>query len=369
MRLNAKTMAASAVLVLAGGCSTMQDSGGLQTTEHRVGVTSTAPALKGQRAELYVREVAPARAGKLPVVVFVHGAGTPGEVSFDSRMNDYSWLKQVAQAGFDTFSVDLTGYGRSTRPAPMEDRCNIVNTQQAGYVPAPCPPSFASPIATTTSDWNDIDAVVQYVKRLRGVDRVSFVGWSQGGPRITGYTLLHPENVDRIVVLAPAYVGGPAVEPSPLPSLPNGPMTVQSRKDFIANWDRQVGCQGQYDASAAQRIFDEMLESDPVGAKWGPGVRRAPAVPVWGFTKETVANVRAPFLMVTGEHDKQVSPQLVHQLHEDLGSPKKVVVDLACSSHNAMWEKNRNLLFKATVSWLRDGQVDGIDHGMLRMGD
>ena len=211
MPFEPKTMAACAALVLAGGCSTLQDAGGLQTTEHRVGVTSTAPALKGQRAELYVREVTPARAGKLAAVVFVHGAGTPGEVSFDSRMVDYSWMKQVAQAGFDTFSVSLTGYGRSTRPAAMEDRCNIVNTQQAGYVAAPCPPSFTSPIATSTSDWNDIGAVVEYVKRLRGVDRVSLVGWSQGGPRITGYTLLHPENVDRIVVLAPAYVGGPEI--------------------------------------------------------------------------------------------------------------------------------------------------------------
>jgi pimeloyl-ACP methyl ester carboxylesterase len=369
MRIGLRTLAAAAALALVGGCSTMQTSG-LQTTEHRVAITATAPSIKGQRAELYVREVKPTGAGKLSVVVFVHGAGTPAEVSFDSRMEDYSWLKQVARAGFDVFSVSLTGYGRSTRPPQMNDRCNIIKAQQAPYVTAACEPSYPLPIATSTSDWNDIDATVEYVKRLRGVSRVSLVGWSQGGPRITGFTLLHPDEVERIAVLAPAYnVGGLPSEPSTLPHLPNGSMTVQSRKDFIANWDRQVGCQGQYDASAAARIFDEMLESDPVGATWGTGVRRAPTVPIWGFDKAAVAKVRTPFLMFTGATDKQVLPQHVHELYADLGSAQKVIVDLACSSHNAMWEKNRKLLFNATVSWLRDGKVNGIDRGELRMGD
>ena len=204
--------------------------------------------------------------------MFVHGAGTPGEVSFDSRMEDYSWMRQVARAGFDVFSVNLTGYGRSTRPAPMADPCNIATAQQPGYVPAPCEPTYRAPITTMTSDWNDLGAVVDYVRRLRGVERVSLVAWSQGGPRVTGYTLRNAAKVDRIVVLAPAYSrDGLAAQPDPLPAYDKGAMSVQSRKDFIANWDRQVGCPEQYDPSAASTIFDEMLESDPVGAKWGTG--------------------------------------------------------------------------------------------------
>ena len=38
----------------------------------------------------------------------------------------------------------------------------------------------------------------------------------------------------------------------------------------------------------------------------------------------------------------------VREYYEDLGSPEKVFVDLACSSHNAMWEKNHLLLFQAS---------------------
>jgi pimeloyl-ACP methyl ester carboxylesterase len=359
----------TAAAAVAAGCATSPAPAPLQTTEHRVAVISIAPAMQGQRGEVYVREVAPSGAARLPVVVFVHGAGTPAEVSFDSRMEDYSWVRQVARAGFDTFSVDLTGYGRSTRPAPMADPCNIAKAQQAAYVPAPCPPTWPSPIATPASESNEIAAVVDYVRQLRGVDRVSLVGWSQGGPRITGYAALQPAKVDRIVVLAPAYTrDGPAGEPNPLPAMNDGSMSVQSRKDFVANWDRQVGCPGQYDAAAAKTIFDEMLESDPVGAKWGEGVRRAPMVPIWGFDKTAVAKVKTPYLMVTGEHDKQVAPQRVRDLYDDLGSDNKVLIDLACSSHNAMWEKNRRLLYDATVQWLRGGRVDRMTIGTVRMG-
>jgi pimeloyl-ACP methyl ester carboxylesterase len=350
------------------GCASTQQGGGLQTSEHRVSLASTAPSMQGQPAQLYVREVT-SGAARLPVVVFVHGAGTPAEVSFDSRMDDYSWMRQVARAGFDVFSVSLTGYGRSTRPAPMADPCNIVKSQQSGYVPAPCDPTLRSPLTTMTSDWNDIAATVDYVRRLRGVERVSLVGWSQGGPRVTGYAAMQPAKVDRIVVLAPAYNReGMASQPDPLPAMNDGPMTVQSRKDFIANWDRQVGCPAQYDPAAASTIFDEMLESDPVGAKWGSGVRRAPMVPTWGFNKAAVAKVRTSYLMIAGEHDKQVPPQRVRDLFEDLASDNKVFMDLGCSSHNAMWEKNRKLLFDATVQWLREGRLNGTSNGVVRAG-
>ena len=111
-----------------------------------------------------------------------------------------------------------------------------------------------------------------------------------------------------------------------------------------------------------------MLASDPVGATWGPGVRRAPAVPTWGFNQAVVAKIQTPYLMVAGVHDKQVAPERVHQLYADLGSKQKVIIDLACSSHNAMWEKNRLLLFQASLEWLRDGKVNGVTEGMLKLG-
>ena len=66
-------------------------------------------------------------------MLFVHGAGTPAEVSFDVPYADYSWMAYLANAGYDVFSVDMEGYGRSTRPAAMSDKCNLNEAQRAEY--------------------------------------------------------------------------------------------------------------------------------------------------------------------------------------------------------------------------------------------
>jgi pimeloyl-ACP methyl ester carboxylesterase len=103
--------------------SRADDGERLVRVDHYVGVHSTVPAIAGQMATIYVREVVRVgtalrdRASR--VVLFVHGAGTPGEVAFDVPYRDYSWMEFLARAGFDVFAMDMTGYGRSTRPAAM----------------------------------------------------------------------------------------------------------------------------------------------------------------------------------------------------------------------------------------------------------
>jgi hypothetical protein len=45
-----------------------------------------------------------------------------------------------------------------------------------------------------------------------------------------------------------------------------------------------------------------------------------------------------------------------------------VLLDLGCSSHNAMWEKNHLLLFRASLEWLEKGTVNGAKDGVVKMG-
>jgi pimeloyl-ACP methyl ester carboxylesterase len=377
MRLTVSGLCALALL-LAASTGFGEDGARLLSLDHYVRVKSTAPDIAGQAAQIYVREVVLAgtalRANPGPdrVVLFVHGAGTPAEVAFDVPHQDYSWMAYLARAGFDTFSMDMTGYGRSTRPPAMNDPCNFSKEQQAQFVPAlipaPCAPSRSTAITTIGSDWNDIGAVVDHLRSLRRVDKVSLVAWSQGGPRSAGYAAKNPEKVARLVVLAPAYNRTMPLEaPNPLPTS-NGPMTAQSQADFAANWDRQVGCPAQYDPATGAVVWKDLLASDPVGATWVPGVRRAPQVPTWGFNQAVVTKMRTPFLMVAGVHDKQVMPERVRELYTDLGSTEKVFIDLACSSHNAMWEKNHLMLFDASLEWLRDGKVKGMSQGEIKLG-
>ena len=51
----------------------------------------------------------------------------------------------------------------------------------------------------------------------------------------------------------------------------------------------------------------------------------------------------------------------MRELYEDLGASQKVMIDLGCSSHNAMWEKNHTTLFRASLEWLEKGTVNGVE--------
>jgi pimeloyl-ACP methyl ester carboxylesterase len=367
-------MAALAVSVTsAAAWLTADDGQRLLTVDHYVRVTSSVPAISGQQAQLYVRERVLAgtalrgRSFEGRVVLFVHGAGTPAEVSFDVPYKDYSWMAYLAQAGYDVFSVDMTGYGRSTRPYPMNDPCNLASERQAGFT-APCRQSYLGPVTNIASDWDDVGAAVEYIRVLRRVDRVSLVAWSLGGPRAGGYAARNPEKVSRLVLLAPGYNRQmSAAAPAKLP-VEGVVFNTQSRAEFDANWDRQLGCPAQYEPAARESVWSEMLASDPVGASWGPGVRRAPQTTTWGWDTAIVKKQTTPTLIVQGIHDKQVIPARAAELYADLGASEKVLVDLGCASHNAMWETNHTLLFAASLEWLAKGTVNGAKTGELKMG-
>src|SRR5690242_7415109 len=122
---------AIAVCAAASGVAARQDKN-ILSVDHTVTVKSQVPAIAGQDARIYVRERL--QEGLKPaadrVVLFVHGAGTPAEVAFDVPTGDYSWMAFLAKNGFDTFSMDTEGHGRSSRPALMSDPCNLSAEQQ-----------------------------------------------------------------------------------------------------------------------------------------------------------------------------------------------------------------------------------------------
>lgn len=372
-----------AAVCIAGTCaaqpSASDDGREILTIDHYVAHVSTVPAMAGETAQLYVRErvaagtLARAAALEDRVVLFVHGAGTPAEVAFDVPHEDYSWMAYLAEAGYDVFSMDMTGYGRSTRPTPMNDACNLSPEQQQALIPdvlqAPCEPSHPGELTTIESDWDDIDAVVEHLRALRGVERVSLIGWSLGGPRAGGYAARHPEKVWRIVLLAPAYAADSPAERAPAAAGASGAaFNTQSHADFTANWNRQVGCADQYDPETAAAVWAEMLASDPVGATWGAGVRRAPRTAVWGWNRDVVSGTLTPMLLVAAVHDAQVAADRVRLLYEHLGAAQKVLLDLGCASHNAMWERAHTILFDASLEWLRFGTVGGMDRGIVQRG-
>jgi pimeloyl-ACP methyl ester carboxylesterase len=297
-------------------------------------------------------------------VLFVHGAGTPAEVAFDVPSGDYSWMAYLANAGFDVFSVDMTGYGRSTRPAPMNDPCNLAENQRALFT-APCTPSYGYALTNISSDWNDVGAAVDYVRLLRRVDRVSLVAWSLGGPRAGGYAAQNPSKVNRLVLLAPGYNRTSRGKHRSFPLTAR--RSTRNRVPSSMQLGSQVGCPAQYDRAVSDAVWSAMIESDTVGATWGPASaalrRRRRGLESGDRREDDDADADGGRI-----HDKQVPARARPCIVCRSRAPQKVLVDLGCSSHNAMWEKNHLEMFRASLEWLEKGTVNGAKDGVVRLG-
>jgi len=169
----------------------------LQGVEHRV---QSVSAHDGKPLKLYVWEKrlkaadpsAFAKSGK--VVLLAHGAGTPGRITFDLQVPEqsaltYSLMDHLAGQGFDVFAVDYQNYGRSD-----QHPCGLCVTTQVAA--------------------NDVNATIDYIRKLRGVDKVHLLGWSWG-TTVTGlFTMQHPEKVNRLVLYAPPVWSSP-IRPAP----------------------------------------------------------------------------------------------------------------------------------------------------------
>jgi alpha-beta hydrolase superfamily lysophospholipase len=74
---------------------------------------------------LHVREVVlPGRERTVgqdgKVLLLIHGYSVPGYVAFDTDHGNCSLMRYFARAGWDTFTLDLEGFGLSTRPSVMD---------------------------------------------------------------------------------------------------------------------------------------------------------------------------------------------------------------------------------------------------------
>jgi pimeloyl-ACP methyl ester carboxylesterase len=330
------------------------------TIDRFVPHVSTADANKGDPVELFVRErVHRGHHPNRPVVLMIEGATAPAVPVFDLRFRNYSWMAFLARAGFDVFTMDLQGYGASPRPR-MDDPCNTQDTQQDLLIPNPlpahCAPSYPFKMAMQ-SEWDEIDAVVNYIRDLRGVEKVSLIAWSRGGPRAGAYAAQHPEKVEKLFLYSPAMYNraGPSGPPLKLPQS-GFLMQLGSLANTFLNWDGQVGCENQFRPEIRDAIGTAILDFDPVGSTWGDGTLWRAPVPntLWGWNATAAGQILAPTLIIRGEFDTQAPRELQRNLFEDLVT-QKVFVTVACAAHQLVWENQHMILFRASEEWLRQG--------------
>ena len=184
------------------------------TTNRFVSHISTVPATAGKKVALFLRERILSEtlesfecSKKPPVVLMVHGGFAPSIVAYDLQYKDYSFMAALAGAGFDVFTLSHTGYAPSPQPH-MDDPCNVDVEFQPLLVPqilrGLCQPLYPFKLVSSRSEWDELETAIRYIMELRGVDRISLVGWSTGAPRAGGFAALHPEKVDKLVLFGPS---------------------------------------------------------------------------------------------------------------------------------------------------------------------
>lgn len=334
------------------------------TKEYSVTHSSTMSNFTGITIQLYLREKYLSNTLNTSnlenkVVLFIHGNSVPGTVSFDLNKAGYSWMNALAEAGLDVFSVDLTGYGASTRPAPMNEVCNLSRSDQAALGLNRCTAKYNFVLKTSPDEVQEINTVVDYIRNLRKVQKVYLIGYSLGGARTLAYASTHPDKVARIVTLGNGtFSNTDWLRPRQIPAV-GAPVAIQTRQEFINNWTKSIKSDIQVESGIQNLVFDELLKTDPLGASWGSGGSRSPTISVFGFVKADLKKVTQPILILNGTHDHLGFPAAGRALWSDVASTQKIHLEVQGASHFVLWERQHTAVFKASAEWLQNGTIGG----------
>jgi pimeloyl-ACP methyl ester carboxylesterase len=300
--------------------------------------------------QLYVRNKRPRDLASFRpdnVVLFVHGATYPSETAFDLPLEGMSWMDYIAARGYDVWLVDVRGYGRSSRPAEMDQ-----------------PAAANRPIVNTQTAANDYGAAANYIRARRGIGKLTVLGWSWGTAITALYTTQNNDKVNRLVLYAPIWMrqtksltdaGGElgayrsvtidAARKRQMTGIPAG-KTVQP-----AGW---------FEAWA-----DATFASDPVGAKGEPRFVRAPngvaqdGRDYWGAGKPHLnpADLRVPTMLILAEWDADTPTYMAQTLFPLMvnAEPKRLVI-IGEGTHSVLMEKNRMQLFREVQAFLDEAR-------------
>lgn len=333
---------------------------------------STVPVNAGERVRLFARHYR-TEGGDGGAVIVLSSDVLPADAGLGLDDREYNHLAHLAGLGFDVFAADVTGYGLSPKPM-MADGCNASDEAQTELlIPyplyIPCAPSYARPLTSLFTDWDEIDAIVEHVREATGDDRVVLMGWSLGGARAAGYAARNPDRVERLVLIAPSYVrDAPEERPAELPA--GLPLAVHDVDDIVAAWQDMVQCEDWADfGGVSDRLVRKVNELDPVAAQWGllPGdLFRSPGlVGPAGFNRAVAGRIGVPTLVVRGLDDTRGAD--AEALYEDLTVDDRLRLDVECGTHWLLWEESRGALRDAIAEFVRSGTVEGQRSGVLRI--
>jgi pimeloyl-ACP methyl ester carboxylesterase len=256
------------------------------------------------------RAAGPERAG---TILFVHGSSMASQPTFDLQVPGRpgsSVMDWFAARGFDTWSVDMEGYGRSTK-----DRDNNA------------PISFGA---------DDCHAAATYIQGLRGKRPLLVYGISSGALRAALFAQRHPDMVARLALDAHVWTGkgSPTLEQR-AKRLPE--FRAKNRRPIDRAFVRSIferDHPGTADDNVIEAFADAILKLDD-SVPTGTYVDMCANLPVVDPTKITV-----PTLIMRGEYDGIASFEDLVEFFKLLPNPDKQFAVMPGIAHASFQQKN-----------------------------
>ena len=257
-------------------------------------------------------------------ILFVHGSSMASQPTFDLQVPgrpDSSAMDFFARRGFDCWSVDMEGYGRSTK-----DRDNN------------------APISMGA---DDCYAAAQYIQSRRGKRPFLVYGISSGALRAALFAERHPEMVARLALDAMVWTGE------------GSPTLAERRKklpDFIGKNRRPMSkafIHSVFDRDHPDTAERHVIEAfaDAVctlddSVPTGTYVDMCSKLPVVDPTKIT-----SPTLIMRGEHDGIASMDDLLKFFEKLATTDKQFTVMPGISHASFQQKNYMMVYHILASF------------------
>ena len=270
------------------------------------------------------RKYAGARDAQRPLLFLVHGSSYSSKTMFDLQVQGrtgYSMMDHFAALGFEVWTMDHEGYGRSDRTAGWSDIASGVD---------------------------DLAAAMAVVQRVNGRSSAAFFGQSSGALRAARFANDHPAQVDKLALDAFVWTG-------------EGAPTLVKRAKMLAQL--QASNVRTVDADFYASVFtrdhpgaaEVMLGATVAAAELEHGCTVPNGTYLDMVSKLPLVDphrIACPVLILRAEHDGIATEADLMAFYARLKHADKQLVKLGGLAHTALLGVNRRRLYHALQAFL-----------------
>lgn len=269
-------------------------------------------------------------------ILFLHGSSFPSALSFGFKMNNYSWIDNLSENGYDVYALDFLGYGNADR-----------------Y------PEMKTAVGRALDVYKDVDKAIDLIIKRTGKKKVYLIGHSWGGTVAALYATKFPDKVAKLVLFAAITQ---RADTSAIEKTEGSYETMTPELRILAmknlTPEKRV-CRLEPD------IFklwgNAWLQSDPLAKKLKSNSVRFPSGPSRDVADMLhnkpyyhPADIKVPVLVIRGEWDQYPDNMDDEKLFVSLThAPYKKYVVIEKGTHVMHLEKSRYQLYDETLHFLK----------------